>query len=105
MPNSIKQLKIAALSALALTVWTGNAAAEPAKCGDRSTLVKMLETQYNEHPVAMGLSQKSTEAFEVFVSEKGTWTVVMTTSKGITCVMAVGHSWKQLPKQLAGTML
>lgn len=105
MPNTIKHLKIAVLSAFAIFAWTGNAAAELAKCGDRAALVKLLETRYKEHPVAMGLSQKSTEAFEVFVSDKGTWTVVMTTSKGVTCVMAVGHSWKELPKEMAGTML
>ena len=105
MPNSIKYLKISILSAFAIVAGASHAVAGPAKCGDRDTLVKMLKTKYKEQPVAMGLSQKSTEAFEVFVSDKGTWTVVMTTSKGVTCVMAVGHSWKELPKEMAGTIL
>lgn len=78
------------------------AEAAAAKCGNRAKLVKILEKKYKEVPVAAGLSQKSTEAFEVFASEEGSWTVIMTRTNGMTCIMAAGHSWRDLPKQIAG---
>ncbi len=78
--------------------------AEAAKCGERTKLVSMLKKRYKEVPAGLGISQKNTEAFEIFVSEKGTWTVTMTMSNGLTCVMAVGHSWQTLPKELAGSL-
>jgi hypothetical protein len=78
------------------------AKAAPAKCGSREKIIKVLEKDYNEVPLAMGLSQKSTEAFEIFTSEEGTWTVMMTMANGMTCIMAAGHSWENLPKKILG---
>lgn len=90
---------------LAVPALTTAANASPIKCGDRPTLIKMLKDRYKEVPVAMGISQKNTEAFEIFASENGSWTVVMTKVDGTACVMAVGHSWQDLPKQIAGTKI
>ena len=105
MKNFLKYSLIpTATLAFALTSNVGTANAEAAKCGERAKLVSMLKKRYKEEPVGLGISQKNTEAFEIFVSEKGTWTVTMTMSNGLTCVMAVGHSWQTLPKKLAGSM-
>lgn len=65
-------------------------------CGDRAKLAAALKNKYQEVPVALGVSQKNTEAFEIFASAKGTWSLVMTTSTGKTCIMAVGHSWTEI---------
>ena len=98
-------LVVGAALAVGTTVSVGTAGAEPAKCGERAKLVTMLKQRYKEEPVGLGISQKNTEAFEIFVSEKGTWTVTMTMSNGLTCVMAVGHSWQNLPKKVAGSVI
>ena len=80
-----------------ISVMIGNAnAVGPTKCGERAQLVKFLKMKFKEHRVAYGLSQKSTEAFEFFASEKGTWTAMMTMNSGKTCIMATGHSWETL---------
>ena len=95
-----------ALTVMALVTATfsvSQSSAAPAKCGDREKIIKVLKKDYNEAPLAMGLSQKSTEAFEIFTSEEGTWTVMMTMINGKTCIMAAGHSWKNLPKEAIGT--
>ena len=78
------------------TLQVNTFAATSAKCGDRKELVNMIEKKFKEHRVAYGLSQKSTEAFEFFASEKGTWTAMMTKNTGQTCIMATGHSWETL---------
>ena len=88
-----------------LTQGVSEANAARAKCGDREKIIKVLKDDYNEVPIAIGLSQKSTEAFEIFTSEKGTWTVMMTMSTGQTCIMATGHSWQDLPKEILGTKI
>ena len=93
----------AILAGAVVSMATLNSAnAAPAKCGDRAKLIEVLKDRYKEFPVALGISQKSTEAFEVYASEAGSWTVLMTMSNGVACVMAAGHSWQDLPKQVAG---
>lgn len=103
MQNPIKTL-IAVIPVIMVTSVGGITVtqAAPAKCGDRDKIIKVLRNDYKEVPLAMGLSQKSTEAFEIFTSEKGTWTVMMTMSNGQTCIMAAGHSWQNLPKEILG---
>ena len=71
--------------------------AAPAVCGDRAKLIEGLERRYKETPVALGISQKSTEVLEIFASEAGTWTAIMTMSSGVSCIMAAGHSWGMSP--------
>ncbi len=34
---------------------------------------------------------------EVFVSDSGTWTVVVTDPEGVSCVLAAGQSWEEIP--------
>ncbi|MEX0345788.1 MAG: hypothetical protein AB3N20_12760 [Rhizobiaceae bacterium] len=87
---------LAMAAAAAMVLMPAKASAGPALCGKRGDLIKVLEKKYKENRVAVGLSQKSSEAFEVFASSKGTWTVLMTTKSGITCIMASGHSWKDV---------
>lgn len=92
---------LALAGAAAFVLLPAKASAAPALCGKRGDLIKVLKKRYEESRVAVGLSQKSSEAYEVFVSGKGTWTVLMTTSAGVTCIMATGHSWKDVA-ELAG---
>jgi len=54
----------------------------------------MLE-KYGEKPVARGLANNGV-VIEVLVSDDGkTWTIFMTTPKGISCLLASGHEWEQ----------
>ena len=91
--------KTGILALLASTVSIQATQAMPAMCGDRTKLVTILKDKYKEQPAAIGISQASTEAYEFFTSDTGTWTVIMTTSKGKTCIMATGHSWKEVAKK------
>ena len=81
------------LAAAAFVLSTQAQAAGP-KCGERATLIKVLSDKYKEKPRALGLSSKGTAMFEIYTSKTGTWTIVMTTTAGATCIMAAGHSWE-----------
>lgn len=65
------------------------------QCGDRTALLKVLNERYQEKPRALGLSSTGKAMFEVYTSKTGTWTIIMTTTAGLTCVMAAGHSWEE----------
>ena len=63
-------------------------------------LVEMLDGRYSEKPVAAGL-EAGGRLFEVFATPDGsTWTMVLTTPQGSSCVVAVGEEWQE-PRQLA----
>lgn len=79
----------------ALLALTTQAQAGPMQCGDRTALLKVLNEKYKEKPRALGLSSTGKAMFEVYTSKSGTWTIIMTTTGGLTCIMAAGHSWEE----------
>ena len=95
-------IPIIVVSAGLVAVSAATADAAMRYCGERSVLVRALKDKYQEVPVAMGLSQRSTEALEIFTSETGSWTVIMTMTDGRTCIMAAGHSWHDVPRVKVG---
>ena len=92
-------LIVAASAFLGITTMPQSAFAQAMPCADRDSLVQSLIKKYKETQVAVGLSKRNTEAFEVFASDSGSWTLVMTTTAGKTCVMAAGHSWTKIEQQ------
>ena len=65
-------------------------------CAERTNVVNTLDSQYKESPRAIGLVSKEA-VLEIFVSETGTWTVVVTDPAGVSCVLAAGQSWEEIP--------
>jgi len=63
-------------------------------CGTRDAVVAKLGEKYGEVRRGGGLAGP-TAIFEIWASEAtGTWTILMTTPNGLTCVMAVGDAWQ-----------
>ena len=63
-------------------------------CGERVKMTKMLSGKYQEKPKAIGVSSTGKTVLEVFTSSEGSWTLLLTTAKGMTCIMGAGHSWQ-----------
>jgi hypothetical protein len=72
------------------------AAQEAAPCAQRTNIVDTLGSQYKESPRAIGLVSQDA-VLEVFVSETGSWTVMVTNPQGVSCVLAAGQSWEEIP--------
>ena len=70
-------------------------------CGLRGNLVSVLEKTYSERPVSVGIAS-SGSLVEVFTSESGTWTIIITNPGGITCLLEAGEGWQSTPLPLAG---
>jgi len=66
-------------------------------CGQHGSVTDNLKRSYSEAPVSMGLMPDG-GVIEVFASKEGAWTMVVTQPTGISCLIAVGQSWENLPK-------
>jgi hypothetical protein len=76
--------------------------AQFAVCGDRTQIVDQLKAKYKEQRQAVGLIATSGAA-ELYVSEAGTWTMLVTLENGKSCIIAAGHSWDSSPTLAQGT--
>jgi hypothetical protein len=70
-------------------------------CLKREELVKQLTEKYKEAPAGSGLIGQ-TALVEVFVSEKGTFTLVSSYPNGVACIVSAGDNWEmtKVPKKL-----
>lgn len=93
--------------AIAGGAFAGPAAAQSSQrmpCHKASEIAKQLGSKYDEAPVAFGL-QSNGNLLQVYASEdKGTWTVVSTTPAGVSCIVAAGKSWEDIPFDKADPM-
>lgn len=91
-------LLAATLGLPSLLISSDTAAA--AVCMNHKNLVTFLSDRYSEAPRALGLVEDR-GLMEVYTSEKGTWTIVMTTAHGIACILAAGDTWEENKMQLS----
>ena len=87
--------RAATLAGLAVGLLMAATAAASAQfaCLPHGKLVDLLDGRYSEQRVAVGLESNG-RLFEVFAADDGsTWTMVITTPDGASCVVAAGLEW------------
>jgi hypothetical protein len=90
-------LLAAAAALIAAPAFAQTASSGPA-CVKRADLIKHLEAKYHEAPSAVGLADNGA-LLEVFSSKSGeTWTVTVTMPNGISCMVATGQQWQDVPR-------
>jgi hypothetical protein len=87
------------LTAASLFGLAGEAAAM--QCAKHDSMAKALTGKFKEARRAMGLVN-STGVMELYMSPQGTWTVVVTDTKGIACIAASGEEWQDVPVAVVG---
>jgi hypothetical protein len=65
-------------------------------CGKRVDFIKALNDKYQESGKALGIAGQ-VNLVEIFASKAGTWTILVTTPEGKSCIIAAGSSWEELP--------
>lgn len=70
-------------------------------CGERNQMVRDLDREFREQPLASGLVDKDA-VMEIFVSPGGTWTILATGTDGLSCVMAVGEGFDAAAPRIVG---
>jgi hypothetical protein len=79
-----------------LTLAFSNPAQAIGMCGNRADFIKALSDKYQETGKALGIAGQ-VNLVEVFASKAGTWTILVTTPEGKSCIIAAGSSWEDLP--------
>jgi len=72
---------------------------EATVCTTHEFMTDRLKKRYSEEPVSMGLSSNG-GVMEVYASEEGTWTLIITRPDGTSCLIDAGEYWEDLPKKL-----
>ena len=97
-------LVMAALIAATLIMATWNTARAQAPrmpCDVRSKLVERLAAAYKETSVATGLAHDG-KLVEVLTNASGeTWTIIVTSPQGLSCLVATGEDWRKLELLIA----
>ncbi len=86
---------VAVVTALALP------ASAQSVCGERNKFLNHLSSGYSEAPVAMGLVSNGS-ILEVLASKDGSWTIIVTRPDGMSCVVAAGEAWEDMPQLAMG---
>lgn len=93
---------LAALSfwAVVTLILSGPALAQGQRCGARAAIVEVLAERFGEHAQSMGLAANNS-VVEVYASEEtGTWTIIVTGTNGLTCLVASGEGFARFDPAL-----
>jgi len=101
-------LALAAMLMMAASFSTKSAFAQQAfderklECASHDKVTNLLDSKHTETPVSLGLATDG-KVLEVFSTEDGeTWTMVMTAPEGVSCIVAAGKYWQDLPTKPKG---
>lgn len=84
------------IAALAWMMWATPADAQPqVPCAPYGRLSEELARKYGERVTGMGIINNRT-LMHVFVSDKGSWSVVVVGVDGNACIVAAGQGWEQI---------
>ncbi len=77
-----------------------SAAMAQVPCDQRDKIVDWLAVKFKEAPIATGVSSKGS-LIEVLSTHDGeTWTVIVTSPDGNSCMIASGQGWRAKPHEL-----
>ena len=85
----------------AAVLMAGSAIAQSGpNCAPRELVVDRLASKYGETRQSMGLGANNA-VVEVFASDdSGSWTIIVTTANGLTCLVASGQAFEELAEAL-----
>ena len=86
--------KTLALSA-GFVLAASTASAQP-QCNDRAHVVDLLAKKYKEAPIAAGVTNNGGLVEVLSDGKGGTWTIIVTTPKGVSCLVAAGDGWRAM---------
>lgn len=67
-------------------------------CGSRDAVAAVLEARFGETVTAAGVDSNG-NLLEIFSSERGTWTVVLTIPGGPACLLSSGDGWSRVEER------
>lgn len=86
--------------AAALSLAPSEGAAQVA-CNQRDNVLGHLARKYQEVPVAIGVTNRGGLVEVLTTGDGKTWTIIISTPDGQSCLVAAGEGWRALPKAAA----
>ena len=72
-------------------------------CLPQGQLVEKLTTEFQETVAGLGLGMDQKSVVELYVSDQGSWTILMTLNNGMSCITAAGRDWTETEPKVALT--
>lgn len=69
------------------------AKAEQLVCGERKGIIETLNDIYHEQLTGAGITATG-DLMEMYTSPNGSWTALVTTPGGASCVLGIGKDWE-----------
>jgi len=85
---------LTAICFVASVLFPTAASSQGTNCIPRDVLAERLNEQYDETRRSIGLNAQG-NIVEVYAKDGGTWTIVLTTPNGLSCITAVGDYYQQ----------
>ncbi len=73
-----------------LLVLTGTA---QARCLPHEEAIAQLQQHRGETAHGLGVDNRGRAVLELFVSDTGSWTILVTRTDGLSCITASGENW------------
>lgn len=87
-------------AALVAAFLVSGPASAPPQCAPRDALLEQLDSAYGEVPAGSGVIHDSALLEIVMTPDGATWSMVLTSPGGISCLVATGEGWRwRGPKQ------
>ena len=87
--------KYLTIGGLLVALFAGTATAQP-QCDERSKVLTLLSDKYKESPVAIGVTNNGGLVEVLSTNEGTTWSIIVTTPNGVSCLVAAGEGWRAL---------
>ncbi len=87
MKHTLKVSLIASLLVLA------GAAQAQQLCLPHEEAIARLQQQHGESTKGLGVGTRGQSVMELFTSETGSWTILVTRTNGLSCIAASGENW------------
>lgn len=84
----------------ALVLVSASALAAP-QCNTRETVLDLLSEKYSEAPIAVGVANNGGLVEVLSTGDGETWSIIITSPKGMSCLVAAGEGWRMFEGQLA----
>ena len=92
-------MKLFTAAAIAL-IATQAEAQQNRNCAPREAVAERLAKTYGESRQSIGLGEQGTMIETWASADTGTWTITVTTTDMMTCLVASGQSWEELADAL-----
>ena len=79
----------------ALVLVSASAMAAP-QCNSRETVLELLSEKYSEAPVAVGVANNGGLVEVLSTGDGETWSIIITSPKGMSCLVAAGEGWRKM---------